>query len=133
MGAHRGRGAPTPGRGARGRSERGAVTAEAAAVLAVLVAVTLGLVWCLALVVTQVRVVDGAREVARLAARGESDAVALAAGAQVAPDGAGITVRRRGEVVEVEVRVRVRGPGGIFAHVPGPTVRSRATAVREPV
>ena len=114
------------------RAERGAVTAEAAAVLAVLVAVTLGLVWCISLVVAQVRVVDGAREVARLGARGESEATAVAAGRRVAPDGARVTLRRDGDTVVAEIRLRVRGPGGIFRHLPGPTVHSRSFAVAEP-
>ena len=112
--------------------ERGAVTAEAAAVLPVLVALTLGLVWCLSLVVAQVRVVDGAREVARLGARGESAATAVAAGRRVAPEGATVRLRRDDDTVVAEVRLRVQGPGGIFRHLPGPTVESRSVAVVEP-
>jgi len=118
-------------RGAR-RDQRGAVTAEAAAVLPVLVAVALGLVWCLSLVVAQVRVVDGAREVARVGARGDGDAAAVAAGRRVAPEGASVTLERDGETVVAVVRLKVRGPGGLFRHLPGPTVRSRAVAVAEP-
>ena len=114
------------------REERGAVTAEAAAVLPVLVAVVLGLVWCLSLVVAQVRVVDGAREVARAGARGDDEAAAVAAGRRVAPDGATVSLSREGDRVVAEVRLRVRGPGGLFRHLPGPTVRSRAVAVAEP-
>jgi hypothetical protein len=122
-----------PSCAARTRSqERGAVTAEAAAVLPVLVAVVLGLVWCLSLVVAQVRVVDGAREVARAGARGDDEAAALAAGRRVAPDGATVSLSRDGDRVVAEVRLRVRGPGGLFRHLPGPTVRSRAVAVAEP-
>ncbi len=120
--------ASAPGRG----SERGAVTAEAAAVLPVLVALALGLVWCLSLMVAQVRVVDGAREAARLGARGESEARAVAAARRVAPDGAVVRVSRDGDTVVAEVRLRVRGPGGIFRLVPGPTVTSRSVAVAEP-
>ena len=112
--------------------EQGAVTAEAAAVLPVLVALALGLVWCLSLVVAQVRVVDSAREVVRVGARGEGDGAAVAAGRRVAPDGSVVRVSRQGDTVVAEVRLRVRGPGGIFGHLPGPTVRSRAVAVAEP-
>jgi hypothetical protein len=108
------------------------VTAEAAAVLPVLVALALGLVWCLSLVVAQVRVVDSAREVVRVGARGEGDGAAVAAGRRVAPDGSVVRVSRQGDTVVAEVRLRVRGPGGIFGHLPGPTVRSRAVAVAEP-
>ena len=116
----------------RHRDERGAVTAETAAVLPVLVAVALGLVWCLSLVVAQVRVVDGAREVARVGARGDSPAEAVAAGRRVAPDGATVRLERDGDTVVAVVRLRVRGPGGVFRHLPGPTVHSRAVAVAEP-
>jgi hypothetical protein len=122
-----------PSRVGRTRSqEHGAVTAEAAAVLPVLVAVVLGLVWCLSLVVAQVRVVDSAREVARAGARGDDEAAAVAAGRRVAPDGATVSLSRDGDRVVAEVRLRVRGPGGLFRHLPGPTVRSRAVAVAEP-
>ena len=114
------------------RDQVGAVTAEAAAVLPVLVAVVLGLVWCLSLVVTQVRVVDGAREVVRVSARGDSTDAAKAAGRRVAPDGAIVHLRRDGDRVVAEIEVEVRGPGGVFRHLPGPTVRSRAVAVAEP-
>ena len=74
------------GSGRHRATEAGAVTAEAAVVIPLLLAVTLGLVWLVALAATQVRVVDAAREVARSAARGESDPVAVARGRQVAPD-----------------------------------------------
>ncbi|MDR7362832.1 pilus assembly protein [Nocardioides marmoribigeumensis] len=122
-------GPPAPG---TARAETGAVTAEAAAVLPVLVALCLGLVWCLSLVVAQVRVVDGAREVARVGARGDGDAVAVRAGRQVAPDGASVRLERHGDTVVAVVRVRVRGPGGVFRHLPAPTVHSRAVAAAEP-
>ncbi len=115
-----------------GCDQRGAVTAETAAVLPVLVALVLGLVWCLSLVVAQIRVVDGAREVARLGAQGEGDAAAVAAGRRVAPAGATVRLRRQGDTVVAEVSLRVRGPGGVFGHLPGPTVRSRAVAAAEP-
>ena len=108
------------------------MTAEAAAVIPVLVAVALGLVWCLSLVVAQVRVVDGAREVARVSARGEDVGAAVAAGRRVAPEGATVQLQRDGDRVVAVVRLRVRGPGGVFRHLPGPTVRSRAVAAVEP-
>ena len=50
------------------RGERGAVTAELAMALPLLVAVTVGLVWLLAIGAAQLRVVDGARETARAVA-----------------------------------------------------------------
>lgn len=116
----------------RARSQRGAATAEAMVVLPVLVAVALGLVWVLALGVAQVRVVDGAREAARVAARGESAAAAATAARRVAPDGAHVRVRRTDDQVTVEVAVDVSGPGGLFAMLPEVRVASRAAAVVEP-
>ncbi|MDX6325301.1 MAG: hypothetical protein QOK15_1655 [Nocardioidaceae bacterium] len=68
-------------------------------VLPLLVAFALGMVWVFAVAVTQVRVVDGARETARAAARGDSDAAAVTRGRQVAPPGARFTVDRVGQQV----------------------------------
>lgn len=116
----------------RGRSQRGAVTAEAAMLLPVLFAFALGMVWVLALAVTQVRLVDGAREAARAAARGDSDGVAVAQGRRVAPSGARFTVTHQDQRVEVTVRVEVQGPGGLFSHVPGIELTSHAVAEQEP-
>jgi hypothetical protein len=116
----------------RNRDARGAVTAEAAVVLPVLLAVTLGLVWLLSLAAIQVRVVDGAREVARAAARGD-DGVAVDLGRRVAPEGSRISVRRGGGTVVAEVSTTVRGPGGIFSFLPEVEVSSRATTAEEAV
>jgi Flp pilus assembly protein TadG len=118
------------GRTAAGR-ERGAVTAEAAMVLPVLVAATLGLVWLLALATTQVRVTDAAREVARAVARDESPATARALGARVAPAGARIDVLGGGSTVRVRVAADVAGPGGLFGFLPTVTVDAEAVAARE--
>jgi Flp pilus assembly protein TadG len=116
----------------RTRTQRGAATAEAMVVLPVLVAVGLGLVWAITLVVTQVRVVDGAREAARAAARGEPDSVVRAAARRVAPDGATVDVRGGSGLVTAVVTARVAGPGGLFRLLPEVTVRSTAAAVPEP-
>jgi Flp pilus assembly protein TadG len=101
-------------------------------VLPLLVAFALGMVWVFAVAVTQVRVVDGAREAARAAARGDSDRAAVARGRRVAPPGATFLVGRSGQQVEVTVRAEVHGPGGLFAHVPGLAVTSHAVAAEEP-
>ena len=114
------------------RGERGAVTAEAAVVLPLLVAVAMAAVWLVALASTQVRVVDAAREVARAAARGDSDREAVARGERVAPQGARFEVSRSGGSVTVHVVAEVRGPGGLLAFLPGVPVSSEAVAVEEP-
>ncbi len=111
--------------------QRGAVTAETVMVLPVLVAVTLGLAWVLALASAQVRVVDAAREVARAAARDDSLDQALALGRRVAPRGSTIDVHERGDIVVVLVRAEVRGPQGVVGFLPSAVVDAEAVAARE--
>jgi hypothetical protein len=111
----------------RRRGDRGAVTAELAMALPLLVAVTTGLVWLLSIGAAQLRVVDGARETARAVARGDDQAAAVALGQRVAPEGAAITVSGSGEEVRVEVAAWAEGPGGILDFLP--PVRLHAEAV----
>ena len=108
------------------RDERGAVTAELALVLPVLVAVTVGLVWLLAVGAAQVRTVDAARETARAVARGDDEGAAIARGRQVAPPGSTVTVSRGGG----EVRVTVTGRGGRARAACSPTCRRRRSGPR---
>lgn len=100
-------------------------------VLPVLVAVTLGLVWLVSLAVTQVRVVDAARETARAFARDEPAPTALDLGRRVGPEDARITYQREAGVVRVHVAAQVEGPGGLFAFLPGVEVAAEAVAARE--
>lgn len=115
----------------RSRSERGAVTAELALGLPVLLAVTTGLVWLLALGAAQVRTIDAARETARAVARGDDTGDAVALGRRVAPDGVRIEVVTRDGRVTVRARGHVRGPGGLFDFLPGADVRAEAVATAE--
>jgi hypothetical protein len=117
--------------GLPGRSARGTVTAETAIALPVLVGVTLGLVWLIALAVAQVQVVDAARETARALARDEAVAVAVDLGRRVAPDDARITVHEGQGEVRVRVVAEVRGPGGLFDFMPGVEVDAEAVAATE--
>ena len=117
---------PRPGR----RSQRGAATAELAMVLPLLIAVTIGLVWLLAVGSAQVRAVDAAREIARAVARGDDPAAAVARGEQVAPPGSSVRVETAGGEVTVVVTGRVAGPGGVF-ELPHAEVSARAVAVLE--
>jgi len=124
---------PAPGAGRRDeRSQRGAVTAEAAVVIPILLSLVLGSAWFVALAATKVRVVDAAREVARVVARGEPEGVAVGQGRRVAPDGTRFSVRRTDGQVVVEATVAVTGPGGLFAFLPELTVESEAVAAEEP-
>lgn len=112
-------------------SERGAVTAETMLVLPVLVAVTMGMVWLVALGVTQVRVVDSAREVARAVARDEPRARAVDLGARIAPHGSRISVTDQGATVRVRIESEVSGPGGLFSFLPAVQVDAEASAAKE--
>ena len=66
----------------RAQGERGAVTAELALVLPMLVAVTVGLVWLLAVAAAQMRAVDAARETARAVPRGDDEGAAVSQGSR---------------------------------------------------
>lgn len=112
-------------------AERGAVTAELALALPLLVAVTVGLVWLLAVGGAQIRAIDAAREAARVAARGDSSSEAVGRGERVAPPGAAVTVDRSGGQVVARVRAGVPGPGGLFDFLPRVTVRAEAVATDE--
>lgn len=111
-------------------SERGAVTAELAMGLPLLLGVTVVLVWCLSLGIAQVRVIDASREAARAVARGDDRARAVATAERIAPDGAQVRVELAGGEVRVTTSVVVRGPGRL---APWPRVRlsSEAVAVQE--
>ena len=100
-------------------------------VLPLLVAVSLGLVWVLALGAAQVRAVDAARETARALARGDDEGAAVERGLRVAPEGSRLAVSRGGGEVRVSVTARVAGPGGLFAHLPAPRLQAEAVAAEE--
>ncbi len=100
-------------------------------VLPLLVAVTVGLVWLLAVGAAQVRVVDAARETARAAARGDTDAAAVARGREVAPPGGRIALTRGDGEVRAVVTATVAGPGGLFDFLPGVEVDAEAVAADE--
>lgn len=117
----------------RRRGERGAVTAELALGLPLVLAVTVGLVWLLAAASAQIRVVDAARESARSIARGDAETAAREVASKIAPKGAEVDVSIGGGRVVVTTSAEVEGPGGLFDFLPGVTVRSRAVALMEEV
>jgi hypothetical protein len=107
------------------------VTAELALALPILLAVTAGLVWLLAVAIGQVRTVDAAREAARAVARGDDTGAAVTLGERIAPDGVRLTVRQVGDRIVVRARGRISGPGGLFAAMPGATLHAEAVAIAE--
>ena len=98
--------------------------------LPLLMAVTIGLVWLLAVGAAQVRAVDAARETARAVARGDAADAAVARGERVAPPGSAVTVHVDGGEVTAAVEGRVSGPGGLF-DLPFARVSADAVAATE--
>ncbi|MGW0782462.1 TadE family type IV pilus minor pilin [Streptomyces sp. NPDC002913] len=91
--------------------DRGAVAAEAAMALPVLVAFVLALVWALVAASDQIRCVDAARAGARAAARSEPEAEVRSAAREAAPSRAQVSVERAGELWRVRVEAPTPGPG----------------------
>lgn len=115
----------------RARPERGAATAELALGIPLLLALTVALVWMLAVGAAQVRVVDASREAARAVARGDDVAAAEAVALRIAPDGARVRIVVGDDEVAVTTSARVPGPGGLLASLPGARVSSDAVALVE--
>jgi hypothetical protein len=104
--------------------DRGAVTVEAALALcslAVFLAVAVG---ALSAAGGSIRCVDAARELARLAARGEAER-GRAVATQLAPSGARLALRADGDLVVAEVTANVLHPLPL-------RIGSRAVAALEP-
>ncbi|MEV6207437.1 TadE family type IV pilus minor pilin [Kitasatospora sp. NPDC051914] len=99
-------------------------TAETAVALPAMVVLAAMLVWAVLATAGEVRCVDAARVGARAAARGDTDAEALARAA--APPGARVEVAQGTETVRVTVEVPLPAPGKLGAAV---AVRLRASAV----
>ncbi|UTR82795.1 TadE family type IV pilus minor pilin [Streptomyces cavourensis] len=115
--------------GGLGRSwcgDRGAVTAEAAVVIPVLVVFAMALLWALVAAADQIRCVDAARAGARAAARSEPEAAVLAAARDTAPRRARVEVGRAGDLWRVRVEAPTPGPGVLSL-----TLRAEAVALAE--
>lgn len=117
--------------GVRRRDQGGAATAELALGIPLLVALTAGLVWMLAVGAAQVRVIDASREAARAVARGDDVAAAEAVALRIAPEPASVSIAVGDGQVVVTTSVRVAGPGGLLASLPGVRVSADAVALVE--
>ncbi|HYH29204.1 MAG TPA: TadE family type IV pilus minor pilin [Pseudonocardia sp.] len=111
-------------RAARCTGDRGAVTVEAALALCSLAVFLAVAVAAVAAVVMSIRCVDAARELARLAARGEPER-GRAVAAAVAPPGARLTLRSEGDLVVAEVSAELVRPLPV-------RIDGRAVAALEP-
>jgi hypothetical protein len=116
----------------RARRDRGAVTAEAAVVLPVIVVFTVAMAWLVCVGLAQLRALDAAREVARAAARSETTGTAVGLGRRVAPEGSRVSVREEQDTVVATVVSSVRGPGRLLAHLGTVHVTATAVSAREP-
>ena len=112
--------------------DRGAVTAETAVLLPVLLVVLAAAIGVLACVAAQLACVDAARAAARVAARGDAVAQVRTVGERLAPDGAQVRVRSGADTVEVVVSARVRPFGRALSALPAVSVSGRAVAAVEP-
>ncbi len=117
--------------GGREHGESGAVTAELALGLPLLLALTASLVWMLTVGAAQVRVIDASREAARAVARGDTFAAAEEAARRIAPEGASVRIVSGDGRVSVMTSVRVTAPGGLLESLPGLTVSDEAVALVE--
>ncbi len=119
-------------RGPRSRTERGAVTAEAAMALPMLAVFTLTMAWLVSIGLTEVRALDAAREAARAAARSEDPGRVRALAAAVAPAGSTISITRTSGTVLARVSSPVGGPAGLLGPGWGFRVHAEAVAAQEP-
>lgn len=117
--------------GGRAGEDRGAVTAETAVVLPVLVLVVAFGCWLLAVGLATVRCTDAARLGARAAARGDTPSSVAAITRGAAPAGAGVDIQRRGDTVRVSVHVSVHPLGGWIGRLGAVGVSAAATAPAE--
>jgi hypothetical protein len=137
---HRRKGAHLDDRGRRQQSGRvrnglldtGAVTAETAIVLPVLIVLLLVGLWAVGVVVANIRCVDAARDVARAVARGEPGDVAKRIGERSAPAGAAVGISREGADVRVVVAAEVNLDWVLLSKLPSVEVRGQAAVQIEP-
>ena len=120
------------GRVQDGRQDRGAITAETAIVLPVLVVLLLVGLWAVGVVVANIRCVDAARDVARAVARGEPGDVARRIGERSAPPGAVVGISRDGADVRVVVDADVKLDWVLLSKLPSVEVRGQAAVQIEP-
>lgn len=102
------------------------VTAEAAAVLPLVSVVALTLVWVVSVGITQVRVVDAARDAARAVARGADERSATAAARRTAGEDATVDIRRGRGLVSVTVSEPATAPGWLLVPLPVVTLSARS-------
>ena len=107
------------------------VTAELMTIAPLAIAFVFLLLWFVSLGLTQLRLVDAARESARMLARGESQRAAETIARQHAPRGATVEVTTGDGIVTVTVRARSQLPIPFFADVGSRSMDSTSVAAQE--
>ena len=108
----------------RGRSERGSITAEFAAVLPAVILVLAGCLSCVQVAGQQLRLQDAAADAARVVARGEGQAAAAALAARLVPE-ASLSQSSDGDLV----CVRLAAPSAPFGILLGITLGASSCAL----
>lgn len=111
--------------------DRGAVTAELAITLPVLLSLLLLGIWSIGLVILNVQCIDAARDVARAVARGEPPDQAKAIGHRTIPTGT-ITITREGSDIHVTVTATPTHNPPLLASLAPTHLTAQATLQSEP-
>lgn len=107
------------------------VTVETAVVIPVLVAITLILIWIVTLGIAQVRLVDAAREAARMAARGDSESKAVSMAERIAPDGSDVEIETSDGLTRVRVDLTVHADLPLVGDIGAVDLHGAATSATE--
>ncbi|WP_165555838.1 TadE family type IV pilus minor pilin [Kribbella pittospori] len=113
------------------RTQRGAITAELAIALPVLLTLLLLGIWAIGLVILNIQCIDAARDAARSAARGDPFDQAQAIGRRTAP-GATITITRTGKDIHVKVTATPSHKPPLLTHLLPTALTAEATLQSEP-
>ena len=114
------------------RNQRGAVTAEVAIALPVLLSLLFIGTWSIGVVIVNIQCIDAARDVARAVARGESPEAAQAIARRTAPSNATIDIKRDGPDIHVIITASPHARAPLLAALPAASVRAEATLQSEP-
>ena len=114
------------------RTQRGAVTAEVAIALPILLTLLFLGIWLIGVVTTNIRCIDAARDVARAVARGEGLETAQEIGRRTAPSDATITISRTGHDIQVTVTAMPYRNAPLLAALPATPITATATLQSEP-
>ncbi|QNE20321.1 pilus assembly protein [Kribbella qitaiheensis] len=115
----------------RGR-DRGAVTAEVAFAIPVLLATMVFGLWMAGVVIANIRCIDAARDVARAIARGELPQSAQQLATHTAPEGATVSITHDGQDIHVTVTADVTPEWPLLAKLPPIHAQAQATIQSEP-